>query len=231
MKERPVIFNGEMVRAILDGRKTMTRRVIKSQPDVCNGVHENFLDSGEDLWTFDFHHPGSIISETIRCPYGGPGDRLYISERIKWLHPVNYLKGRLRYLSDTTERQVEIPYRCKTPKLGVWRGRTLPPEWARPERWEITDVRVERVQEISEEDILAEGIQLQERILPNGKSEIRVAGIEKDTLECLMAWGLSEGNLSPERIGFTRLWNSINAKRGFGWDVNPWVWVVEFKKI
>lgn len=188
MKEKPILFSGAMVRAILDGRKTMTRRVVKGR-DIRVGIgtvtHRKRRADG-DHW------------EPLPCPYGQPGDRLWVKET--WAdtrteckrNPVSY---RATWNADDDfDRGFN------------WRPSIFMPRWASRITLEITAVRVERLQEITEEDAVKEGV---------------IPCVEPDVVEhppgCV--------------CNFRNLWNSINAKRGFGWDSSPWVWVVSFKRI
>lgn len=184
MKERPILFSGEMVRAILEGRKTMTRRVIKPQP------------AGE--WAA----PGKTA-----CPYGQPGDRLWVREtwrKTNWTDEPN--RGEWRVFWRATEKE-------DSRNNGLWRPSIHMPRWASRILLEVVSVRVERVQDISEEDARAEGVEWQ------------------NERPCWVNY-LDREDWSPTaRDSFRTLWDSINAKRGYGWDANPWVWVVEFKKI
>jgi len=190
-RERPIIFSAPMVRAILAGQKTQTRRVIKPQPDVPNpGTN----------WT---------IAMSSNCPYGHPGARLWVREtcRAVELIPgwggVNYLAGGGDIKIENTESAVAQWWKLYGYRGGC--GMTVPPihmpRWASRISLEITGVRVERVQDISEADALAEGVDRTNTSLPGYATE-----------------------------RFRRLWDSINAARGFGWEVNPWVWVIEFRR-
>jgi hypothetical protein len=183
MKERPIIFNGEMVRAILAGRKTQTRRVIK-----VDGEHLRYSTYGKQAleilcdgtWRYWTHVHGN--------PYGQPGDRLWVREA--WAYWGSFPDDGW------------VIYRADADKYGVtWKPSIyMPKKYARI--WlDIAAVRVERVQDITEEDVLAEGCGL-------------------------VPW--SSEHDWPRTAGFAELWDGINKKRGFGWDVNPWVWVVEF---
>jgi hypothetical protein len=219
MKERPILFSAEMVRALLDWRKTMTRRVIKDYKIVRRSSREEFATSGPHQLSLK-ETPGYAYVELesgalvgLPCPYGQPGDRLWVRERHSfndamksdtphcWLVDVEY--------SDGTERNILAE--TKKPKLTRERGETgwrpsiFMPRWASRILLEITSVRVERVQEISDSDAFAEGIQTAVN-------------------EGLRGDGTARGS-------FRDLWDSINAARGYGWDVNPWVWVVEFRRI
>ena len=176
MKEHPILFSGEMVRAILDGRKTQTRRVIKFHTPAYS--NPEFL-AGCDLVSFS-HENGAVFKDRIsfmvpiKCQYGAPGDTLWVREAWK-------------------ETQGEgLAYRATEPYMDgePWRPSIFMPRWASRIALSVKNVRVERVQNISQGDAMAEGTQ--------GKHSFAV------------------------------LWDIINAKRGFGWDINSWVWVVEF---
>ena len=170
MKERPVLFSGEMVRAILEGRKTQTRRVIKPQP----------LWVGDPNVAFKTHsaNPKGIIN----CPYGQPGDRLWVRETF------------------AGTKNTGFAYRATDTAYGhKWRPSIFMPHWASRINLEVVSVRVERVQDISIEDAYDEG----------------------------MEWGDQGCGV----LEFKNLWDSINLKRGYGWDANPWVWVIEFKRL
>lgn len=196
MKERPILFSGEMVRAILDGRKTMTRRVIKPQPRLTpsglwmrSGPCEERL-----LYGTIRHEDGSTdkIHEWHDSPYGQPGDRLWVRETFACLEPL--ARTPIIYAAD------------RGPKDYRWRPSIHMPRWASRITLEIAAVRVERVQDITEKDVEAEGLSLQ-------------------------PWS-GEGPAGwPKTAGFAQLWDSLNAKRGYGWDANPWVWVISFKRI
>jgi len=207
MKERPILFNAEMVRAVLDGRKTQTRRVMKPQPDDDARITIGEIGTSLGVAYIGNERSGGIATR-VPCPYGQPGDRLWVRERHSfndsmksaspgcWLVDVEY--------SDGTEQNILAE--IKKPKLTRERGETgwrpsiFMPRWASRITLEITGIRVERVQDISEEDVHAEGCD----IMTTGQAHAQ-------------AW-------------FHKLWDSINAKRGYGWNDNPWVWVNEFKR-
>ena len=208
MKERPILFSAEMVRAILEGRKTQTRRVMKWQPD-----YDAIIDVGEIGSSRGVAYIGNSTSGGIRnrapCPYGQLGDRLLVRETFRVI--------------DQTQPRIAIDYRSdpeeKWNRIGdllgdgkKWTPSIHRPRWASRILLEITDVRVELVQEISEDDAKAEGAALE------------FAGA---------AFAAKHGSLLGRqyRYGFVHLWDSINAARGVGWDVNPWVWVIEFRRI
>lgn len=189
MKERPIIFTGESVRAILECRKTQTRRVMNPQPKVVHAIYGDASAETERIFRDG--------DQRIHCPYGKPGERLWVREKFTYwpdrktcCYPRNY-----------------PPF--EAPEGRSWRSPLFMPRWASRITLEITSVGVERVQDISEEDAMAEGCYVQ-----------AVADDGSD----------AEGFFTA-KFHFMEIWDSINAKRGFGWDKNPWVWVIEFKKI
>ena len=220
MKERPIIFNAEMIRAILNNRKSQTRRVIKPQPNEPSG------GSGWQPWRYfpcvgkwclwqpwrsnDGNDTGAHVRATetsdypyLRCPYGVPGDRLWVRET--WCEIDNTEFGGDKYVDYKATPEDgcdEAPggWHAVEPKdrLLRWCSPRYMPRWASRITLEITDVRVQRVQEISEADIIAEGCP-SEYLL--GKN-----------------W-------------FMSFWNSINAKRGYPWESNQWVWALTFKRV
>jgi hypothetical protein len=197
MKEKPILFSGEMVRAILAGRKTQTRRIAKHIPMLGEPEYwGNMLI--EDRAKF-FHIAGDFKKY---CPYGQPGNRLWVRET--WaVHP-HYRLYRPRLIpkdavfyypaSDSIH-----PLKAK-PSIHM-------PRWASRITLEITGVRVERLQDISEEDARAEGTSIAGRY-----------------------WG-DNPNYFEHKPAFQELWDRINVKRGFGWGTNPWLWVISFKRI
>lgn len=191
MKERPILFNGEMVRAILEGRKTQTRRVVKGQD-----VKGSLLSPGTHL---------TASGHKLISPYGVPGDRLWVRET--WYNSRGDDSMPTYYRADQ-ERHVPSDWQYHT---GPWKPSIFMERWASRITLEITDVRVERVRDISQKDAMAEGGP------PSHRSIDRVS----------RTFGYSDFS----RSWFAQLWDSINEKRGFGWDANPWVWVVEFKRV
>lgn len=160
MKERPILFSGEMVRSILEGRKTQTRRVMKVQPpsDRYQQLHimasTNTRQVGKGHWAVLNAEKTSVIESDKRyfsCPYGRPGDRLWVREAFQYgLCTESTFAYRATHKpSDLEEGWDE---RIK------WRPSIHMPRWASRINLEITGVRVERLQDISEEDALAEGV-------------------------------------------------------------------------
>ena len=171
MKERPIIFSTEMVRAILEGRKTQTRRVIKPQPEGMDEVY--FRDFRRDFGG-------------RKCPHGQVGDGLWVKE-IYYQDP----GGGIWYRADNDEWLQDHE---------SWRTPLFMPRWASRITLEITGLRVERLQDITEEDAVTEGLPPREQT-----------------------------GFDTARYRYHILWDSLNAKRGYAWDSNPWVWVIEFK--
>lgn len=201
MNEHPILFSETMVQAILDGRKTQTRRVVKPQ-------HEEMVATGGALlgWTGDHWH--GYIS-----PFGWPGDHLWVRETFTYVADGFAIRPGIAYRADKHVEWLHAPkdgttvYNADNPECWKWRPSIHMPRWASRITLEIVNVRVERVQEIGEEDAFAEGAQLG-RVLGYGRL-----------------------GMQSHREGFMNLWDEINDKRGFGWLSNPWVWVIKFKKV
>ncbi len=221
-KERPIIFSGPMVRAILDGRKTMTRRVVKPQPEsVCvHGVSPfcgcNPIETTPDGPAVLYACNGECNmqgGEWKPCPYGVPGDRLWVRETF---NRDDNDAGAIWYRADHAivkhHRAIELnakPYPDVMSPLYM-------PRWASRITLEVVSVRVQRVHDISEADARAEGAVLVPDSVGDGP------------------WYTHGGDANAyatARNSFWALWDSINAKRGYGWDANPWVWVIEFKQV
>lgn len=224
MKERPILFTGAMVRALLDGTKTQTRRVVKPQPDFASARVALDGDVGGTHVVYDDDFGGiglkrgsftAFVLPNIHCPYGTPGDRLWVRET--WLedpeddgtwHYTSYMSCKGSPLSEIP-RKFQKPEHCiyREGWDGVdvrWRPSIHMPRWASRILLEIVAVRVERLQDIGVEDIEAEGVATSDEAIMEHGCRARV-------------------------LDFTRLWESIN--RAGSWDANPWVWVVEFKRV
>jgi len=204
MKERPILFSAPMVRAILEGRKTQTRRVVKPQPDA---VH-----SGTPYWFVGGYRLSETAHNPLRCPYGQPGDRLWVRET--WA-PLEAAGTPYIYRADADE-DGSVPYLVHGSPVGGGVGHANPHRWkpsihmprlASRILLEVVSVRVERLRDISEADAEAEGAPLE------------LGELERVTL----------GAKARYRSGFCRMWSSINGRES--WDANPWVWVVEFRMV
>lgn len=198
MKERPILFSGPMVQAILEGRKTQTRRVVVA-PEKYSQIREC----------------------AFCCPHGNAGDELWVREtwatqqRLDHLSPSSLLHGPIFYPADDT--WVHWAGHAPTSSVpGKNRPNIFLPRWASRIALEIVSVRVERIQEITAKDIIAEGAvnrpHMDEHL---GKCPVsQFDGVCYPDLRSL--WGHG--------------WNSINQKRGYGWEKNPWVWVIDFDR-
>lgn len=187
MKERGILMSGPMVRAILEGRKTQTRRAIKAEIGVANG-------------------------EWLKCQYGKPGDRLWVRET--WAPCIGgpcEPSNPVLYRADQFEHYDELR----------WRPSIFMPRWASRITLEITGVRVERLQDLSESDALAEGIYAAKSGRLGGTKEVET-------------WDGRNFFYHPDthaaRFDYSSLWDSINGKK-HPWASNPWVWVIEFTRI
>lgn len=219
-KERPILFSGEMVRAILDGRKMQTRRVVKPQP-----IRQHHIDYVYDRrhWCVLTNH--ASVVEHIHCPYGQPGDRLRVNESFYFDFMPWANGGSLKTVPEECRDTDLLYYPADATGPGNWCCQLIPecccaevgkpklrparfmPKWASRITLEITNVRVERLQEISDRDAFAEGI------------------------DSYCRQPLEDRPDGTARGAFRDLWDSINAASGCGWDANPWVWVVEFKRL
>lgn len=230
MKEFPILFSAPMVRAILAGDKTQTRRVVKPQfaPDavpaeMCAETAEGWQTTGHSgLWWCD---AAGNADDAIRCPYGIPGDRLWVRETFyafgRWETRFSAKKGRdeWHFIDMTVECGKAYAYAADGAphdfKKGNQRSSITPAWWKRPAIHmpraasritpEIIGVRVEHLQDISEADARAEGTAGGHGAIPG-----------------------YQYNATPGEH-YRWLWNSINGS--VSWDANPWVWVVEFKRI
>lgn len=213
MKDRPILFSAPMVRAILAGTKTQTRRVVKPQPSgfvggpgvtLTNGLPDPLLPLDETVEPY---------GREIRCPYGQPGDRLWVRET--WAYGIHALSSR------NAEREGPWVYSADAAaeqgRLGdCWRPSIHMRREASRITLEVTVVRVERLQEISEADAVAEGIEPFTDFLPSGHWRRYDAAA-------------LAGYTSSPTDAYASLWESINGPGS--WDANPWVWAVEFKRV
>ncbi|HCM9475843.1 TPA: ASCH domain-containing protein [Enterobacter roggenkampii] len=215
MKERGMIFNGEMVRAILDGRKTQTRRVMKPQPEPCpppRGGHwwpsnvfktmlhvEDEMQNGKGGW-------GGLVGDA--CPFGAVGDRIWVRET--WAEAGAGAPDLKLYRANYPEH-VPTHYENLPPADEIrWTPSIHMPRAACRILLEVTDVRVERLNSISQEDAQAEGMEL---------TGWRPTYTDPD----------SGGEVWTPYDNFAQLWESIYGEES--WQANPWVWVIEFKVV
>lgn len=247
MKERPILFSGAMVRAILEGRKTVSRRAIKHQPDVpvTDAIPRRNYPHGpatvDWYWRPQHGHLNGVPSNgwDFKCPYGQPGERLWVREtwaRVGTTDP-GYLTYRATYPRCLPAGLENVPADIRDAGER-WRPSIHMPRAACRILLEVIDVRVERLQDISEEQARAEGV------LP-GEHCIGPIGTNSDAIRCQHCGDLRRDHIGVALVcrgrsgdcwngntgkgGFGMLWESIN---GFGsWAENPWVWVVEFKRV
>lgn len=219
MKEHPIVFSGPMVRAILKGQKTQTRRMVKPQPEqepqdvwevweckrpngqvtygACGVGVGASPDDHTGLWAFSAK--GVSVGKPRRCPHGIPGDRLWVRETFfKTIDNEHHDRPGISYAADN-----EALY------LGHWKKRPSihMPRWACRITLDIKAVRVERLQDISEEDAVAEGA--------------------SGPMPALVMDDITEVGPMTFIDGFIGLWEDIHDKGA--WGLNPWVWVIEFK--
>lgn len=167
-----MLFSGPMVRAILDGKKTMTRRIVKRK---LIPMIDHFVLKGEPPMS-------GVVS-----PYG---DRIWVKETFM---PLQHGFAYRAHANDTA--------------IGKWKPSIFMPRVASRITLEVGEVRIERLHQMSREDALAEGVDLSEELYPN----------------------VNAADKALDR--FPKLWDSINARRGFAWETNPWVWVIPFRVV
>lgn len=212
MKERPILFNTEMVKAILEGRKTQTRRIVKPQPE--GATLKSHLDGKWLTKKFNGLVLPQIEDLPMHNPFGQVGDRLWVRETFTQGYGMTLLES-----EGDDKNAVSIIYKADGKEIykdcseevaenwgnwendsddAVWKPSIHMPRWASRILLEITNIRVERLQDISESDCLKEGV---------GSPILR---------DC-------------KKPKFMQLWESINGADS--WAANPWVWVVEFKVV
>lgn len=215
MKERPILFSTPMVRALLDDRKTQTRRIIKPQP--VRALPQEFIPMDQAITRLKTLHQngntqimtsGPLVGQAVpKCPYGEIGDRLWVRESFT---PNYFDGGGHGYKADWTKAAAEV---ATEPK---WKPSIHMPRKACRLLLEITEVRVERLQDIDEEDAVWEGIEGDEY----GELWMDYTKKHDDPERHLL--------IEPS-ASYRTLWQSINGPKS--WDANPWVWAITFKKI
>lgn len=242
--EYPILFKGNMVRAILDGNKTQTRRIIRNQEWINGGV-KVYLPN-DVFGDFPFRHivavkgvhtayansygavsvsasqghllglkPGEF--EWI-SPYGKKGGLIWVKECHRYTDS-NYIIGvRVLYEADQLIKWVKASPHVAIYRPDKKRPSIFMPRWASRIQLRILDIQLQRLNDISEEDAKAEGIQLTPCSHPECVAVRQMTG--KDPCAC-----------SSYRAAFALGWDGINAKRGYPWASNPWVWCISFKRI
>jgi hypothetical protein len=231
MADRPILFSAPMIRALLDGRKTQTRRALKPQPDTAKisppfhpearGGHHWVFMARDDFpeysyATYDFNVPFAV------------GERLWVRESVRAVEDDDNFDRHLEFLADGERIKVADAGDVSSDSFGDWwklvayhsddpdltGGKIVPsifmPRWASRLTLIVTDVRVQRLQEISEQDAISEGIER------NGDGFLGHEGADTAIVT------------SSATDAYRILWDSLNADRGFGWDANPWVVAVSF---
>jgi hypothetical protein len=219
MKERPILFSAPMVRAIPPGTKTQTRRVVRPQPPeilpayapkVYWPARDRHMTHGDPDGAayLQFERPGDYDGAHVmrggfgfRCPYGQPGDRLWVKEtwRVCGGKEYEYQQDPSQVMYRATHQEDGFPF---TWESYVWRPSIYMPRWASRITLEVTAIRVERLQDISEADAIAEG------------APWAACGAPQE---------------GSHKAGFAQLWESIHGPGS--WEANPWVWVVEFRQV
>jgi hypothetical protein len=194
MREHPILFTSDNAQKVHDGVKTQTRRMVKPQPTVNEHGYFQWTPRSEGhngVYTYD-----SFLAE---CPYGVPGDRLWVREA--WAD----LRGQ-GFGVTHAHKGIEDPEskRCREEYGVKWKPSIHMPRWACRIVLEITEIRVQRVQDCSTEDAIAEGAESWEG-------------------ECV----LREKRLTKAQLQYAALWDSINGPGS--WDANPWVWAITFR--
>jgi hypothetical protein len=227
MKERPLPFSASMVRAILDGRKTMTRRII--QPHLVSDSH---WQPTEPVYWLDDDNSVPLCEAGKFCPHGLPGDRLWVRERMRRIGAVVGGDGRpvsidIRYEADGAFGMC-IPYPARlrgVPKHGQLLARGGFREASRI-MLEIESIKVERVQDISEEDARKEGVA---PCAHGGWDNYLWHGNPSAPDRAVNAWPYQFSNYPDARGSFSSLWESTHAPGA--WGRNDWVWAITFRKV
>ena len=243
MNDKPIIMSAESVQAILAGNKTQTRRVV-ALPDNfglefthVKNVSANpniapLFEFSADAITNKQFYDGALTEFYIRCPYQ-IGQKLWLREKFSFDMNSGFSHGGFSSMSytlgyaDGTEKEIIWEGKGDDKDLYIeffdrqqheWCSPVAMPRWASRLTLEVVGIRCERLQDITEKDAVAEGIT--ERYIAKGGAFTRVSKILHE-----------HGEVGTLRNGYAVEWTNLNAKRGYPWDSNPWVWVIEFKVV
>ncbi|WP_219212963.1 hypothetical protein [Variovorax boronicumulans] len=217
MRERPILFSAPMVGALLAGTKTQTRRVVKHAEHI-----EQFERNADGSFYYDYLDeldPAYVRSREVPCPYGQPGDRLWVREN-GWQRPADRAEQGWPYAYDA-DAPFGIGAANEAYREEGWKRRPSihMPRWASRILLEVTDVRVERLQDISETDAIAEGIERSPSMGKPGAFQWCDYRIPHDAAE----W------FNSPIHSYETLWDQINGAGA--WAANPWVWAVSFRRV
>lgn len=229
MKTRPILMNGEMVRAVLAGRKSQTRRMVKPQPQTDGGSGQHPVrpfQMPDGRWRWVLEATGVGVGEPFECPMGVAGDRLYIRETMRQTADSN-ANGCVQYAADESIRLMMCENMGEGDPVGTiahdrpkelagkdgppWTPSIIAPKWTSRITLEITDVRIERLNAITDADAIAEGI---ERTSNGLYCRDYIHGTRNVVLPI---------------YSFMTLWQSIYGPES--WSANPWVFAIAFKRL
>jgi hypothetical protein len=222
--EHPILFQGDMVRAIIEGRKTQTRRIMEHQPPgegykLIRLMDSTAKDRGKQIGKLHWAKVDNLnIPDSddcyFNCPFGQVGDRLWVRETWFCNHafyspgPAFYDMGPLKELKEALVYRADGKFKDHFPEdylEGKWKPSIHMPRWASRINLIIDEIRAERLHDITEEDAIAEGVDC-----------VSVKAVKRQA-----AWS--------RRQDFKNLWDKINGKK-YSWDSNPWLWVIKFYK-
>lgn len=195
--QHPILFHGAMVRAVLAGRKTQTRRLVNRPARASAQSFSDGMKYAKEhgLAGVQKNGPCDGVEWYCKCPYGVPGDLLWVRETWRETSSAMMADGSI------PSQPARCVYRADRPWDGPWRPSIHMPRWASRITLLVAGVRVERVQDITEADARAEGLEP----------------------------GPGPDGMTTAKTEFWLLWDRMYSARGFGWQANPWVWVVEFR--
>lgn len=219
MSEKPILFSTPMVQAIIKSIKSMTRRTrgldkVNANPDKWILRQITIDDPGGLMAWFEHIETHELIK--AKCPYGQPGNTLWVRET--WAHVYGY-----PYFQDNGTMRKEYIYKASPEGWedgynGRWKPSIHMPRKAARLFLTVKNIRVERLQDISEEDAIKEGIKEFKLTASNGVTLLYGLNAEQSVMNY------------TAKSAFEDLWDSINKVRGYGWDTNCWTWVVEFER-